>query len=133
MSTLGEYQNDIPDLKQLDLENYERIFKVYTANIDDKEFFFYNILKKITLPNNIDSNLLDFYTVNSPLPLTTISYNIYNDIRLWWLIFILNSSVIGKNIFVVPGGTQLKFIKGQYLSVVFNQITKLAIYNGRHY
>jgi hypothetical protein len=133
MNTLGEYQNNITQLKQLDLEHYERIFKIYTTGNSDKEFYFYNILKKITLPENIDSNFLDFYTVSSPLPLTTISHNIYDDIRLWWLIFIINSSVIGKDIFVVPGGTQLKFIKSQYLSIVFNQITKLAVYNGRHY
>lgn len=133
MSIIGKYQNDISQLEQLDLENYERIFKIYTTGDKDKQFYFYNILKKITLPENIDSNIIDFYNVSSPLPLTIISHNIYNDIRLWWLIFILNSSTIGKNIFVVPGGTQLKFIKSQYLPIVFNQITKLVVYNGRHY
>jgi hypothetical protein len=133
MSTLGSYQNDIVNLPKLDLELYERIFKVYNTTGNDKTFQFYNILKKIEMPTNIDSNIVDFYTVQSSIPATTISYRIYQDIRLWWLIYLLNKDVIGSNIFVIPPGTQLKYIKPQFLEIVFNQITNLIVFNGRHF
>ena len=66
-------------------------------------------------------------------PLTTISYDIYGDLRLWWLIFLLNKAVIGSNLFIIPAGVQLKFIKPEFLETVFIQITNLSILNGRHY
>lgn len=133
MSILGSYQNNTPELNSLDLTYYERIFKVFTDNNEGKNFFFYNILKKVSLPDNIDSSYISFYKVDSPLPLTTISYNIYNDIKLWWLIYLINKDTIGSNIFVIPGGTQLKYLRTEILPIVYNQITKATIYNGKHY
>lgn len=133
MSTLGSYQNDTPGLSSLDLTYYERIFKVFTDNNDGKDFFFYNILKKVSLPDNIDSAYLSFFKVDSPLALTIISDKIYNNIKLWWLIYLVNKDTIGDNIFVIPGGTQLKYIRKEILPLVFNQITKATIYNGKHY
>lgn len=133
MSILGSYQNNTPELNSLDLTYYERIFKVFTDNNEGKNFFFYNILKKVSLPDNIDSSYISFYKVDSPLPLTTISYNIYNNIKLWWLIYLINKDTIGSNIFVIPGGTQLKYLRTEILPIVYNQITKATIYNGKHY
>lgn len=133
MTILGSYQNDTPGLSALEITDYERIFKIFTDENDKKIFYFYNILKKISLPDNINSEYLQYYRVDSNLPLTTISYKIYNNIKLWWLISLLNRKEIGSNIFVIPGGTQLKYIKTEYLPVVFYQITKSTIYNGKHY
>jgi hypothetical protein len=133
MKILGEYQNNIDDLSSLDLEHYERIFKVYTANNNNKDFYFYSILKRITLPENIDGTILSTYKTRGPKPLTIISHDIYRDIRLWWLIFLLNKKEIGKDIFVVPGSLELKYVKREFLSIVFAEITKLTIFNGRHY
>lgn len=133
MDTLGKYQNNISGLKKLDLENYERIFKVYETLNDDKSFYYYNILRKIQFPDIINSSIVKLYTTPNVLPYTTISYNIYGDIRLWWLLFLINKDVLKGNIFTVPAGTQLKYISPQYLDVVFNQITELVIFNGRHY
>lgn len=133
MKILGEYQNNIDDLSSLDLEHYERIFKIYIANNNDKDFYFYNILRRITLPENIDGSILSTYKTNGPKPLTIISHDIYRDIRLWWLIFLLNKKEIGKDIFVVPGSVELKYVKREFLSIVFAEITNLTIFNGRHY
>ena len=133
MNTLGKYQNNIPDLKSLDLEHYERIFKVFETVNNGKSFYYYNILKKIQFPENISSGITKLYTTPSVLPFTTISYNIYSDIRLWWLIYLINKDKLGSNIFTVPAGTQLKYIDPLYLDIVFNQITKLVVFNGRHY
>jgi len=133
MNILGEYQNNIVDLSSLDLEHYERIFKIYITENNDKTFYFYNILKRISLPENIDTSVLGVYKTPVSMPLTIISHNIYGDIRLWWLIYFLNSKEIGKNIFIIPGSTELKYIKREFLQAVFAEITKLTIFNGRHY
>ena len=133
MNTLGQHQNDITGLKTLDLEHYERIFKVFQAENDSKKFYFYNILKKIQMPDNINSDFTDIYNTKSAIPFTTASYNIYGDIRLWWLLYLINKENIGNNIFVIPPSTQLKYIKIEYLTLVFKQITDIVIFNGRHY
>jgi len=133
MDTLGKYQNNIPVLKKLNLEHYERIFKVFETVNNGKSFYYYNILKKIQFPDNIDSGITKFYTTPSTLPLTTVSYNIYNDIRLWWLILLINKDKLGPVAFTVPAGTQLKYIDSKFLDTIFFQITKLVILNGRHY
>lgn len=133
MDTLGKYQNNISSLNQLDLEHYERIFKVFETVNDDKSFYYYNILKKIQFPEIINSGIVKFYTTPSILPFTTISYNIYKDIRLWWLLYLVNKDKLGSNIFTVPAGTQLKYVDPLYLDVIFNQITQLVVFNGRHY
>lgn len=133
MDTLGKYQNNISSLNQLDLEHYERIFKVFETVNDDKSFYYYNILKKIQFPEIINSGIVKYYTTPSILPFTTISYNIYKDIRLWWLLYLVNKDKLGSNIFTVPAGTQLKYVDPLYLDVIFNQITQLVVFNGRHY
>lgn len=130
---LGEYQNNITDLKFLDLVNYERIFKIYLNKNNDKNFYYYNILKKITMPKNINSQYVNLYDVPSTLPLTIISHNLYKDIRLWWLIYLLNEDKLTSNRFLVPSGTRLIYIKPELLTTVFSEITNKTIYNGRHY
>lgn len=133
MSILGLYQNDTAKLQKLDLQHYERIFKVFNESINNKSFYYYNILRKISLPDNIDPAFTAIYEVKTSLPLTIISYNIYKDIRLWWIILLFNRQAIADNIFIVPGGVKLKYIKPQFLEAVFTQITNLTIFDGRHY
>jgi len=133
MSIQGLYQNNVPGLAKLKLQHYERIFKVFDIESADKKFFFYNILRKIEFPDNIDPNIIKYHNMEISKPLTTISYDIYGDLRLWWLIFLLNKAVIGSNLFIIPAGVQLKFIKPEFLETVFIQITNLSILNGRHY
>jgi len=133
MKTLGEYQNNIPSLSSLEIASYERIFKLYSQEIGDKEQYYYNILRKVDLPENISSEYLEFYTTPAPMPFTIISHNIYNNMKLWWLILKLNKQDIGENIFTVPAGTKLRYIIPTALPVVFNQITRITVFNGRHY
>lgn len=132
MSILGTLQDDITDLPDLSLERYERIFKIYEASKDDKKFYFYNILNKIVFPDNINSTLTGLYTVNSRLPLTTISYNIYGDIFSWWMLYILNKNLVSKLFYVEPG-IQLRYILPEQRALVYNQITRDLIFNGRHF
>ena len=132
-TTLGNYQNSVPGLSALDISNYERIFKVYETLKDDKSFYFYNILKKIEIPAIIDDSVIEYYTVRADMPLTTVSYKLYGDIKLWWIIYLVNRKALGNAAFVVKGGTQLTYIKQDVLPQVFQQITDIIVYNGRHY
>lgn len=130
---LGNYQSDIKSLSSLSITAYERIFKLYTAEKNTKEFLFYNILKKIEIPDTIDDELVSFYNVKSDMPLTILSYKIYGDMKLWWLLFLINKKTLETNRFVVSGGVQIEYIKPEYLSLVLSQITKITQGNGKHF
>lgn len=128
----GLYQDSIPDLFELTVDRYERLFKLYTVNKNGKEFYFYNILKKLELPDNIHSDMVDFYICKTREPFTIVSYNIYDTIHLWWLIYLLNKDVIGNKMFCEPS-IQLKYIIPGKLDLVFSEITNLTIFDGRHF
>jgi hypothetical protein len=130
---LGNYQSDIKSLSSLSITAYERIFKLYTTEKNTKEFLFYNILKKIEIPDTIDDELVSFYNVKSDMPLTILSYKIYGDMKLWWLLFLINKKTLETNRFVVSGGIQIEYIKPEYLSLVLSQITKITQGNGKHF
>jgi hypothetical protein len=131
---LGKYQNEITSLSALPLAMYERIFKVYTqaANDTDKQFYFYNILNKIQFPTNLDSNFFGLYDVLGRLPLTTVSYRIYDNIHLWWILYLNNLDVL-RNKFYVDGGVQLKFIKPELLGVIYTEMTNSTVFGNRHF
>jgi len=129
---LGEYQDNIPALSSLDIIDYERVFKVHTATNNDKQFYFYNILNKIEFPENIDSDILGFYTAKSNEPLTTTSFNIYDDIKSWWIIYLLNKTVL-KTQFFVKGGQQLQYILPEFRTFIYSQITSSTVYDNQHF
>mgnify|MGYP001200217381 FL=1 len=105
---------------------------MHTANSNDKQFYFYNILNKIEFPNNLQADLLDLYTAKSNEPLTTTSFNIYGDIDSWWLIYLVNKETIGKSFFL-EGGTQVSFIKPEFRTLVYNNITEATVFDNRHF
>lgn len=116
----GQYQNYIQDLPGLQTFRYENIFKVYQT--EDKNFYFYNIIKNIKMPDNINDTVFDLITLKSNQPLTTLSYEIYGTTYLWWLICIMNNI---QNPFDVNNiGKQIKVLKKQYLKIVLNTINQ---------
>jgi len=129
---LGDYQDNIPALSSLDIVDYERIFKVHTASNNGKQFYFYNILNKIEFPDNIDSDILGLYTAESKEPLTTTSYKLYDDIKSWWIIYLLNKKIL-KTQFFVEGGQQLKYILPDFRSFIYSQITTSTVFDNQHF
>ena len=129
---LGKYQNKVLSLSAVDFTRYENIFKVYTEPTNGKEFYFYNILNKIEFPQNLNSDFFELHTVRGRLPLTTVSHDLYDTMHNWWILYLTNLNVL-RNKFFVDGGTQLKFIKPQYLAFVFNQMTRSTVFGNRHY
>jgi hypothetical protein len=115
-------QNDISELPRLDRERYENIFNVYDINLGDEDrYFFYNILKKISLEDdNIDPNAFEYIRVDKKIPWTTISHDIYGTQHLWWLILAANK--ISNPIILPVVGDVLRIVKAEYVDVVVDQI-----------
>lgn len=128
----GQYQNEIPSLSALNVKDYERIFKIFKASTDEKEFFYYNILKKIEFPT-LDSQFINYYDVKTRMPLTTISYNIYRDIKSWWILYLLNKDKFDGAPFYVEGGVQLAYITDSLRGIIYSDITQGTVFGGRHY
>lgn len=114
---LGTYQNKLKDLPALSRQRYENIFKVYK---NDKGQYYYNINKSIVFPENIDKTKVSFITVKQKQAWTTISYNVYGTIELWWLICLLNK--IDNPIKQPEPGTVLKVLNYDALNDVLVEI-----------
>lgn len=102
-------------------ERYENIFNMYMLkNSNNDNYYFYNILNKITLPDDLDENIFEYIRVPSNMPLTGMSYNIYGSQYLWWLIMLTNN--IKNPVKLLASGSIIKVIKNDYLKIVFDSI-----------
>ena len=119
MIDLGKSQNDISDLPPLDFARYENIFKIYK---NENSMYFYNVLNDINVPDNIDKQFYYIIKINRRIPWTTISYEQYGTIDLWWFICLVNK--IQNPVFFVEPGTELKVIRRNYLATILNIIQK---------
>ncbi len=100
---------------------YENLFNMYEViNENSDSYIFYNILNKPILPNDIDDSVYDYYLVEYPIPLTTLSYNIYKNIHLWWLIMLVNN--IKNPVLNIEGGSVIKTVKPEYLNEFLTSI-----------
>lgn len=111
-------QNLIPDLPKLRNENYANIFNVFA---DENDFYFYNLLETIVVPESLPSNFYDFYNITYQDTWPLISYKVYNTPNLWWLITSVNG-IINPTEPLEPGST-IKYLKTQYASLVITQLT----------
>ncbi len=132
MIETGQYQNNIPSLSALSVIDYERIFKIFQASLDNKNFYYYNILKKIEFPV-LDDQYVQYHYVKAKSPLTTISYDIYGDIKSWWILYLLNTEKFKGAPFYVNGGVELKYITNEVRTAIYSDITQATIFGGRHF
>ena len=114
----GKYQKSILSLNDLDQYRYENIFKLYQTG--DKNFYYYNIAKKIELPSTLEDRFFSTLILPSNLPLTSLSFDIYGTINLWWLILIVNK--IQNPIKDIPSGRKIKFVKPKFVPVIIESI-----------
>lgn len=104
-------------------EYYENIFNAYEFENDNNDrYVCYNILNKVSLPSNIDPQVFTYVNIPGSMPLTTISYRIYNNMHLWWLIMLVNS-ITNPTKLLAPG-TIIKIIKPQFIPQVLASIKK---------
>jgi hypothetical protein len=117
---IGDFQNNIVDLPSIDLVRYENIFKTFAVEKSkDNTYYFYNILNKINIPQQLNEEILGTIKLNTRLPWTTLSYKIYTTQYLWWLVFILNKP---ENIFFAEAGIEYKYVLPEYLGAVLENI-----------
>lgn len=120
ITDLEKYQNKITDLPTLEDTRYENVFKLAKSD----KFFFYNIIKKISIPEDLQSDIYFEYRVNSNMPWTTLSNEIYGTQDLWWLICLTNR--ILNPIDNPELGSVYKIIKPDYINVILQEIKKLT-------
>ena len=109
----GAYQNQVPSLSKLSKYRYENIFKVY---IDNDENFFYNLNKSVNFPASLDTTFIDNFLLDRNVPWTTISYNIYGTIYLWWTILEVNR--IPNPVIMPRPGNIYRYIKPSKIDTV---------------
>lgn len=118
----GQYRNSIAELNPIPGEAYENIFKMYKTG----DYYFYNILNTITFPTQINKDSYDKYIVQGDMLWTTLSYDVYGTINLWWLIALING--IDDPTQIAKAGTELKVLKtglvGQLLQSIQTQLVE---------
>lgn len=111
--------NDIKN-KTIDVtsENYENIFNIYT---DENGFYYFDILKKVDFPENLDPDVYDYYQTTGDETYPNISYKAYKNVTLWWIICAVNN--IDDPTASPPAGTILKLIKPDYVKLVLAKMS----------
>tara|TARA_R100001163_G_C5008872_1_gene155475 strand:+ start:202 stop:561 length:360 start_codon:yes stop_codon:yes gene_type:complete len=104
---MSNYQNNINTLPNLDEYRYENIFKLYQTG--EKDFYYYNLIKKIVLEGDIDEVFFDYVVIPRRMPLTSLSFDIYGTMVLWWSILVVNK--IDNPMKGLPSGEKIRYIK----------------------
>ena len=82
-------QNDIKEIPTLlDAQNFENIFNI---ELDESGSYYYNTLRSISFPDNIDSNSYTEYTTVPDDTWPYISWKQYQSVKLWWVICLVNN------------------------------------------
>lgn len=121
LSSLGIFIKDnskiLGKINDYSFENFLRIYK----NKDQQ--FFYNILSNTVFINE-ELDPITFYEVRvqTAVPWTTLSYNEYRTMHLWWLIMEVNK--IRNPLDYPKPGTVLKILYPQYVKFVVDAIHK---------
>jgi hypothetical protein len=114
---LGQYQRAISELPVLNNFRYENIFKLYQNDLNQ---YYYNITKKIVLPNNLDPTQFLIYPIKQSMPWTMVSFNIYSTIELWWLLCVVNN--IQNPVLQPKTGTYIKALRPELIAPLINDI-----------
>ena len=102
-------------------DRYENIFNMYSLSGTNGDiYYFYNILNKLTIPSDLDDSVFEYIRLESNMPLTDVSFKVYQSQYLWWLILIVNK--IRNPVKTIQSGSILKIIKPEYLNSVFESI-----------
>ena len=97
---------------------YERIFGMYKVQGGKQSF--YNILKKIEFPQDVNSMYYDIYYTGPSDVWTLISHKHYKRIDLWWLIALFND--VTDTFTPVEPGLALKIPKPKYVRSILDAI-----------
>lgn len=114
----GEFQDDINILPALDNVQLEKIFKLYKT---ENNQYFYNITKTINIDyNNLNPNTFYTKNVSHKMPWTSISFDEYKTIYLWWLICIING--IDNPVKYAEVGSTIKILKPEFVNILLQEV-----------
>lgn len=113
--------NNIQIIPKINGLRYENIFPVYTIKKDNKDFYFYNINNKIILPTKIDGGYIGNIVLDRTIPWTTLSYQIYGNIYLWYILYMMNNTG-NTPTFVATIGLPIVFIKPEFITNVTSNL-----------
>lgn len=118
VSGLGFFIKDVEFLGKINEFSYENFLRIY-RNTDSN--YFYNLLSNsVSINNDLETETYYEIRVNKSVPWTTLSYNEYRTMNLWWLIMEINKV---KNPLDYPQpGTMLKILYPQYVKLVIDTI-----------
>ena len=83
-----------------------------------------NIIKKISIPDDLQSDIYIEYRISSYKPWTALSHEIYGNQDLWWLICLTNK--IYNPINNPELGAVYKIIKPDFVNVILQELKNLT-------
>lgn len=118
ISAIGTFLKDVPFLNTPDEYSFESFMRLYLNN---KNQFYFNLLTtNIYFEGELDPSTYYKITVSKKVPWTTLSYNEYRNMNLWWLIMAVNK-IKNPVEYPVPG-TELKILYPEYVRYVIDTI-----------
>jgi hypothetical protein len=118
LSALGPIIKDIKFLGKINEYNFENFLRLY-RNKDNQ--FHYNLLSNaIHIDTELDVSTYYEIRLQKSVPWTTLSYNEYRTMHLWWLIMEVNK-IQNPLDYPVPG-TVLKILYPTYVKTIINSI-----------
>jgi hypothetical protein len=118
LSAIGDYQKNISSLQKLNEYQYENFMRMYLT--EDNQYY-YNLQSfSIYFLDELDTSAYYEIQLNKQMPWTSISYNEYRTIDLWWLIVLINK--IYNPLEFPKAGSKLKILFPQYVRTVLTKL-----------
>ena len=118
ISALGSFRKEISYLPEIDEYSFESFLRMYLTK--DSQFY-YNILgASVFFEGELDPSTYYKIKITRKMPWTTVSYNEYRNMNLWWLILAVNK-IINPVEYPAPG-TELKILYPKYVRYVIDKI-----------
>lgn len=123
ISALGVFQKDVPFLSRTDEYSFQNFLRIYLTK--DGQFYYNMLTTQIIIDGELDPSTFYTIRVNKKVPWTTLSYNEYRNMNLWWLIMSVNK--IRNPIKFPEPGTELKILYPNYVRYIVDTINKKII------
>lgn len=118
ISALGMFRKDISYLPEVDEFSFESFLRMYLTKNNQ---FYYNLLtSNIVIDGELDPASYYTVTITKRIPWTTIAYNEYRNMNMWWIILITNK--ISNPVEFPKPGTVLKILYPRFVRYVIDQI-----------
>ena len=109
------FENDEELVKFTDLENFFNIYQ------DKNAYYFFNL--NSTLYLDIPPSRLKTFVVQHDMHWSTISYHLYDTVRLAWLLMKVNNITPNIAFDIIPAGSTVKYLDRSDIATVIDALT----------